>query len=1199
MHETIFIQSVAKEILSKLIPLVTEQISLAWGFTEELTRLRDSLEMIQDVLGDAERRQVNDQSVRRWLQRLKDVAYDADDVLDEFAYEILRRKVEIQNHMKRKVCFFFSLSNPIAFRMKMARKVKTINESLKKINEEANGFGLTRADLVNVNPEMIPNRETDSSIDHSEVVGREDHVSKIVDLLLSASNQLLSVIPIVGMAGLGKTTLAKLVYNHEQVKRHFDATIWVCVSNNFDDKRILREILESLTHESSTLENKNAILECLQEQLQSKRYLLILDDVWNENPQEWNTFKSCLLKICSNPGNNIIVTTRSDKVAKIMETLSRCNLEKLSKDECWSIIKKIVSANERIPLTPDLDAVGRKIAKKCGGVPLVARVLGGTMLHKREKSQWLAIQNNEVWNSLHDSNEMLPILKLSFDHLPSPSLKQCFAYCSIFPKGYDMNQKELIQYWMAEGFLQPSQGNGLAMEDIGYMYFDILLANSLFHDVEKDLYGNITHCKMHDLVHDLALSISKFETMILKGNSVDDINHVRRVFIQSDGEIVPRIPFSKDHVRRLRTFTSENVPFENLLSNFECLRVLKLYGPKIIELSNSIGQLVHLRLLHISMTNIIELPKTITKLYNLQTLRIENCRRFKKLPEDLKKLVNLRHIYVDYVVYIQQPPRYMGQLTCLRTLKFFNVGQDAGHRIEELGRLNELSGELIIKSLENVKDREEARSANLVEKAKLHQLRFHWSGSSYREVNYHNDEEVLEGLQPHQYLKSLMIDGFGGKKFPSWMLTSCGAMDALLLFDNLTEINLLNCSKCEEVPILGHLPCLKVLQIKKMDRVTCIGISFYSIYSDDNYRNVLFPALRRFKVEKMNSLVEWKDVMEVTTKCVVFPCLEELIIGVCPQLTSAPFHFPSLQKLKISKIGSTALEMICRKLTTLTSLCISYVSELAFLPKQLFSTSLRSLQIEDCEKLSYMPDTVHTLISLEELVVNGCPSLRSFPTMQGAASLRRLEISECGVEVLSIRLQSCSSLSDLRITECPNLKSIPNLRELHSLSQLRISKCRKLMLLPEGLLDCLNSLMSLAIGGYSEELDAFPSLSSTSIQHSHASLKILYLYGWAKLNSLPDEILSFTALIDLWIFNFHGMEALPEWLGKLSSLQKLYLVDCKNLMHLPTAQTMRGLTKLERLEIYKCPKLKERCAKESGTEWSKISHIPDIFIPAD
>ena len=116
----------------------------------------------------------------------------------------LRRKVEIRNQMKRKVCFFFSFSNPIAFRIKMANEVKTISESLKKINEEANGFGLTRAKLVNANPEIIPNRETDSSVDHSEIVGRENHVLEIVDLLLSATNQQLLVIPIVGMAGLGR-----------------------------------------------------------------------------------------------------------------------------------------------------------------------------------------------------------------------------------------------------------------------------------------------------------------------------------------------------------------------------------------------------------------------------------------------------------------------------------------------------------------------------------------------------------------------------------------------------------------------------------------------------------------------------------------------------------------------------------------------------------------------------------------------------------------------------------------------------------------------------------------------------------------------------------------------------------------------------------------------------------------------------------
>ena len=398
MAETI-LSVVAEEMLKKVISVATEQISLALGFKEDLTRLRESVEMIQAVLADAERRQVGDEAVRLWLQRLKDVAYDADDVLDEFAYEILRRKVEIRNQMKRKVCFFFSFSNPIAFRIKMANKVKTIRESLKKINDEAKEFQLSSSvGTVNVNPE--PYRETVCFLDHSEVVGRGDHVLKIVDLLVSATNQQLSVIPIVGMAGLGKTTLAKLVYNHERVKSYFDKTIWVCVSDIFDDKRILRVMLESLTNTPSSLESKNVILQNLQKELQGKKYLLVLDDVWNENSLAWDTFKNNLLGINSNVGNSIIVTTRKEKVAQIMGPDAQKYLEKLLDDECWSIIKKKVSPNESIPLTPDLEALGRDIARKCGGIPLAAKVLGGTMSLKKEKSEWLAIfQNNEIWNS--------------------------------------------------------------------------------------------------------------------------------------------------------------------------------------------------------------------------------------------------------------------------------------------------------------------------------------------------------------------------------------------------------------------------------------------------------------------------------------------------------------------------------------------------------------------------------------------------------------------------------------------------------------------------------------------------------------------------------------------------------------------------------------------------------------------------------
>nr|POF23671.1 disease resistance protein rga2 [Quercus suber] len=565
----------------------------------------------------------------------------------------------------------------------------------------------------------------------------------------------------------------------------------------------------------------------------------------------------------------------------------------------------------------------------------------------------------------------------------------------------------------------------------------------------------------------------------------------------------------------------------------------------------------------------------------------------------------------------------------LRT--FVSAHAALGHRIEELGPLNQLRGQLSIRSLEHVRDKKEARGANLVEKDKIYKLRFYWSKE--REGNGDNDEEVLEGLQPHQYLKSLTIQNYQGKKFPSWMLTSSIARDGFSLFDNLIEIILSGCSECEVLPTLGLLPCLKVLEISDMDNLRCIDTEFYSNYNDGSYKNVLFPALKRLILWRLPNLVEWKDATESTETGMVFPCLEELIIELCNQLESAPCHFPSLKKLNIFQTCSRPFENICSKLTTLVSLSISNILELASLPEQLlqnncslndlkiqscanlesisphenvFCTSLRSLKIKNCTELSYL---LHNLISLEELIVVRCPNLKSFPSIEiqdVASFLQRLEISECGVEALPTGLQLCTSLQELKIEGCPNLISIADLgEELHSLTELRIYNCPNLILiadllelrslknlgifdcpkltgLSEGLLDCLTHLKSLEIGGYFEVLDAFPSLNS--IQHSHDSLEILYLHGWSKLNSLPDKIQHFISLKYLYIYEFDGMEVLPEWLGNLSSLQYLSLNSCKNLMKLPTAQAMRCL-RLEKLEIWCCPKLNECCAKGSGPEW--------------
>ncbi|XP_050258774.1 putative disease resistance protein RGA3 [Quercus robur] len=761
---------VVEGILVKAMSLASKHIGSVWGFKKELRKLQVSLTKIQAVIHDAEKRQISDESVKSWLLELKDVAYEADNVLDEFGYEILRQKVESQK--RKKVRSFFSPSNPIVFPFKMGNKIKSINQSLDRIKTDVALLGLRES--LNPIPKISLDQETDSFIDDLEVVGQGDDVLKIVNLLIGANNQrVISVAPIVGMAGLGKTTTTKLVYNHELVKKHFDVKMWVCVSDNFDVKRILREILEILDNNCSGLENKNAILHHLQEKLQGKRYLLILDDVWDEDREKWDSLRSSLLGINQNNGNNILVTTRKDNVAQIMKTSLIHKLEKLSEDECWLIFKEKAFANERIPITPDLEDIGGKIAKRCGGNPLATRVLGGMMRLKEDKSEWLLIQNSKTWDSMEDNNGVFPILKLSFDHLPTPSLKQCFAYCSIFPKDFIIEKKLLVQLWMAEGFLQTPKRSFSVIVDIGNKYFDFLVANSLFQDLERDSYGDITWCKMHDLVHDLALSISEGETLHLEGNLGDDINvsHTRRLSLISDGHTTPAIPLSKDGMGRLRTK----------------------------ELPESIGMLRHLRLLRIKDTYIKVIPNSVSMLYNLQTLVIKGCRLLKELPKDLQNLINLRHIDIDNIMKL---PTDIGRLTCLQTLPFFNVGQDIGGQIGELGCLSQLRGELSIYHLGHVRDKEEAKTADLAEKPEVHELEFCWSWQDEREGN-NNDEDVLEGLQPHPNLKSLKIVFFEGENFPSWLLGSDNIRGGLLLFDHLLEICLSYCSKCKKLNEMG------------------------------------------------------------------------------------------------------------------------------------------------------------------------------------------------------------------------------------------------------------------------------------------------------------------------------------------------------------------------------------------------------------
>ncbi|KAL2486865.1 putative disease resistance RPP13-like protein 1 [Abeliophyllum distichum] len=720
--------------LEKLLAIPTEEFNLVWGFKQDLKNFKNSLRSIKAFFEVADRRQVTDGDVELWLKNLEDVAYHADNVLDEIKYENLRRKFQIQNQMKPKVCLYFSFYSPLAFRWKMAHKINNINVNLKKINEEVYPRGVERrfAGFAPARPQV---RETDAITADPVFVGRENDESKFVEQITGKINEVFSVLPIVGMGGIGKTALARCIFNHPHTETHLNERIWVCVSENFDVLTILKTIRVSLK-ETSHGDSRQDVMDTLQKKLKDKRCLLVLDDFWNDRRGDWEDLKNALMGVNPNKGNVIIVTTRNESVASIVNPHNWYNLEKLSEDDCWSIIKAKAFEGGDVP--EHFQTIGKAIAQQCRGSPLASNMMGAVLRGKKIE-EWISIQEIGPSNIEGDQNSVKQVLKISFDRLPSSSLKECFAYCSIIPKDEVIRREWLIQLWMAQGFLTDNQGSD--METEGNKFFSILLQSSFLQEPEKDKYGNIECCKMHDLVHDLSCSVSKSKMFtIAKDHTRDDIPQVRHLTIleESASEI------TKEKASYVRTLVSKNsVPCKNF-PDFKHLRTLVLCDAKIEDCPTSIGNLIHLRCLDVSYNyDITKLPGSICKLYNLQTFNIIDC-SLKQLPEKIQDLTSLRHLYFCPKEDFPMPP-HIRRLSCLQTLQFFNVGDKEGCQIEELGRLKNLRGKIVIRNLELVNNKEEAKKANLDGKTNIIELKFCWGDIDVFESNIH-DESVLKGL---------------------------------------------------------------------------------------------------------------------------------------------------------------------------------------------------------------------------------------------------------------------------------------------------------------------------------------------------------------------------------------------------------------------------------------------------------------------
>ncbi|TYG94361.1 hypothetical protein ES288_A11G183000v1 [Gossypium darwinii] len=946
-------------ILDNLNSLFLEEMGLAGSLKKELQSLESTLTTIQAVLHDAEEKQWKSEAIKNWLGKLKQAAYDLEDVLDDFKTKAQRRRS------------------------------KNAREKLDAIAEEKSKFHL-RECVAEAAIEWNEDWQTSSLVKESEILGRADEKEKIVSMLVSNASHHddLSVYAICGMGGLGKTTLAQLVYNDKNVAKAFDLRAWVCVSDDFDIKRLTKAILESIEGKSCDIQELDPLQRRLVGMFVGKRFLLVLDDVWNEYHDKWDRLKQALQ--CGARGSTVIVTTRLEKQRAFGMGIKEGNV--------------------------NLDATGRQILQRCGGVPLAITAIGSILCSKSLESEWLCVKDSEIWALEDEGKRILAVLMLSYEHLP-PYMKQCFSFCSIFPKDSVMVKDELIGLWMANGFI-PSR-RLLDLHDTGCEIFSELTRRSFLQEIKEDVDGTVT-CKMLDLIHDIATTIMGHECCVIEPNERLKIpKTARHLFVHNSSSSTNIMDLSKLQ------------PLHSLILGNE----ISFCG--IYNLSNPaqfISKQKNLKVLDFGYSFSNTAFKSLKQL------------RYLCLHDDTRHLKNLKYLDLRSCSLLTSMPVGLGQLSCLRKLSLFVVGKDIGC----------------------------TKNANLKKKQNLSSLSLSWQVESL-ETSHHqhrNDEEILNVLQPHSSLKKLCIFGYQGDRFPYWMMD--------LLLPNLVEISLEDCEICDQLPPLGKLRFLKVLTIKVMGALKYIDSNFYGdMESSFPSLKVLeigrAPCLEEWTT--VNGREQFPLLRSLTIKCcpklVKMPMLQSLkkleIGGInVTLLKSLMMNATILTSLWINEVDElTDLpDGLLQNQKHLDSLTI-VSSTLKSLSDMLDNLStLEHLELESCLQLESLPAGLQNISSLKTLDLSQCDSLVSLPAngLQGLLSLSSLRIQNCKkLASLSEGVLYLTSLRNLLINGCPELTSLPeSIRHLSSLRSLRIWSCVRLISLPNEI-QHLNLLSQLEI----------------------------------------------------------------------------------------------------------------------------------------
>uniref|UniRef100_A0A8R7Q0J2 NB-ARC domain-containing protein n=1 Tax=Triticum urartu TaxID=4572 RepID=A0A8R7Q0J2_TRIUA len=944
-------------------------------------------------------------------------------------------------------------------RVSMSSKIKSLLQGMQShCDSVSNLLGIGSITSNSMALSVVLHRpQTASIIIQDTLYGRrdvfEETVNRITTLTGTIQTETVSVLPIVGPGGIGKTTFAQHLYNDGRTKKHFDVPVWVCVSTDFDVLKLTREILACITATeeggSSSVANETTNLDQLQksiaQRLKSKRrFLIVLDDIWKcGSDDQWKTLLAPFTK-GEAKGSMVLVTTRFPKVADMVKTVDPLELRGLESNDFFTFFEACIFGEDNKPEHYEYEFAGiaRKIANKLKGSPLAAKTVGRLLQKDLSQEHWHAVLEKHQWLKQQENDDIMQSLKISYDYLPF-DLKKCFSYCGLFPEDHRFTSSEINHFWVATGIID---SNHQADRD----YLEELVDNG-FLMKKVSYHRKLNYYVMHDLMHELSKSVSAQECHNISGLDfrADAIpQSVRHLsiniedtydanFDQEMCKLRERIDIANLRTLMIfREYEEERIAklLKDSFKEINSLRVLFIVVKSAHSFPYRFSKLIHLQYLKISSAyrdREMSLPGTLSRFYHLKFLDLDGWHGRSDLPEDFSHLVNLYNFCGASKLHSNICN--VGKMKHLRELKEFHVRKGSmGFRLTELGPLQELEGGLIIRGLEHVTNKEEAAAAKLMSKRNLKELELLWGRDGPT-----TDADIIDALQPHSNLRVLTIANHGGTVGPSWLCLDIW----LTSLERLTIEGV-----CwSTLPPFAKLPNLKVLNLKKISgmhqfRLQCGGAP-----------GKCSMRLKTIEFREMPELAEWV----VEPNCHSFPSLEKIKCIRCPNLRVLPLSEVSCTNLRRLEVS------MCPKMS---------------LPSMPHTSTLTDLEVKTVS-VTGDPDTLLRYDG-KNLVVSGYGGALAYHNLDKVEDMDIENVSHISLA----DIEKFKSLTDLTVGRCDGLfpQELDGSIVLGSVKSLRlvVSHLTSSKSSSSKVLNCFPALSVLYIYGDEECVMQFPSSSS-------------------------------------------------------------------------------------------------------------------------